>query len=108
MDHKRKITKEKLINLIAKETNYDVDNVRQFYNALENLLFNSLLSVNKESDIEVKLFEGISLTGKYVPEKIKHNNLNNSNITVKGRIKPKFNITRCYHEKINEKRGVTS
>ena len=57
--------------------------------------------VNDERDVCIKLFEGISLDGKYVPEKTKRNNLTGETNFVESKIKPKFNITRSYCDKLN-------
>ena len=96
------ITKEKLIRDIAKQTNISVSNVRIVYNTLENTIFDRLSSVDMNQDISIRLFEGISLDGTYVPEKTKKNNLTGVLSFIKGKIKPKFNITRSYREKLNQ------
>ena len=103
MKKQNKITKEKIIKNIAKKTNVDINNVKIFYNALENFIFDALCSVNEEQDVCVKLFEGISLDGKHIPEKKKQNNLTGKVSLVSDKIKPKFNITRSYCEKLNKK-----
>ena len=102
MKEKIKITKENLIRNIAKETNKNINDVRDFYNALENLIFDTLSSVETNGDISIKLFEGISLDGIYVSEKTKKNNLTGEVNLVESKIKPKFNITRSYCEKLND------
>lgn len=101
MKEKIKITKENLIRNIAKETNKNINDVRDFYNSLENLIFDILSSVETNGDISIKLFEGISLNGIYIPEKTKKNNLTGEVNLVESKIKPKFNITRSYCEKLN-------
>ena len=98
-----KITKEKLIKNIAKKTNKSINDTRIFYNELENIIFELLCSTNEKQDICIKLFEGISLEGKYAPEKLKQNNLTGQVSLVEKKIKPKFNITRSYREKLNDK-----
>lgn len=103
MKEKIKITKENLIRNIAKQTNKNINDVRDFYNSLENLIFDTLSSVERNGDISIKLFEGISLDGIYVSEKIKKNNLTGEVGRVESKIKPKFNITRSYCEKLNSK-----
>lgn len=103
MKEQIKITKEKIIKNIAKKTNKSIYDTKTFYNALENIIFNMLCSVDEEQDVCIKLFEGISLDGKYAPEKTKKNNLTGQVNLVESRIKPKFNITRSYYEKLNEK-----
>ena len=96
-------TKENIVREIAKQTKQKNSDVKLFYNTLESLIFDSLNSVNKEQDICIRLFEGINIDGIYVHEKIKKNNLTGKENFVKSKIKPKFNITRSYCEKLNKK-----
>lgn len=96
-------TKENIIRDIAKKTNNSINDTKVFYNALENIIFDTLSSVDKKQDVCVRLFEGISLDGKYVSEKTKKNNLTGEVGFVESKIKPKFNITRSYCEKLNNK-----
>lgn len=103
MKDKIKITKESLIRDIAKQTNKNISDVKDFYNSLENLIFDILSSVDVNGDISIRLFEGISLDGIYIPEKTKQNNLTGETTLVESKIKPKFNITRSYCEKLNSK-----
>ena len=103
MKEKIKVTKENLIRNIARETNKSINDVRDVYNSLENFIFNNLSSVGVNGDISIKLFEGISLDGIYISEKTKKNNLTGEVKRVKSRIKPKFNVTRSYCEKLNSK-----
>ena len=98
---KIKITKESLIRDIAKQTNKSVSDIKDFYNTLEKIIFDTLSSVNINGDISIRLFEGISLDGIFIPEKTKKNNLTGEVGLVESKIKPKFNITRSYCEKLN-------
>ena len=77
--------------------------VRDVYDILECSIFEYLSSVNNKQDICIKLFEGISLDGTYIPDKTKKNNLTGETNLVHSKIKPKFNITRSYIEKLNNK-----
>lgn len=103
MKEQIKITKESLIKEIAKKAKMNIYNVRDFYNILENIIFENLCSVNEENDINIKLFEGISIDGTYCSEKTKKNNLTGEISLVHSKIKPKVNITRSYCEKLNNK-----
>ena len=95
------LSKKRLIKSIK---NYHTKSViKDVYNLLENIIFNSLSSVDKKQDICIKLFEGISLDGTYIPEKTKKNNLTGEISFVESKIKPKFNITRSYCEKLKTK-----
>ena len=102
MKEKIKITKEILIKDIAKQTNKNISDVKDFYNTLEKTIFDILSSVDTNGDISIRLFEGISLDGMYVSEKTKKNNLTGEVSLVESRIKPKFNVTRSYCEKLNK------
>lgn len=97
-----KITKENLIRDIAKQNKASISDTRDFYNTLEKVIFNTLSSTNEEQDVCIKLFEGISLDGSYVPEKTKKNNLTGQVSLVHSKIKPRFNITRSYCDKLNK------
>lgn len=103
MKEKIKITKENLIRDIAKQTNNNISDVKDVYNTLEKTIFDILSSVDLNGDVSIRLFEGISLDGVYTPEKTKQNNLTGEVSLVKSKIKPKFNITRSYCEKLNSK-----
>lgn len=101
VDEYGKVSKKKLIKSI--KSSYTKSVVKNIYNTLEDSIFESLSSTNENQDICIKLFEGISLDGKYVPEKTKKNNLTGHESFVESKIKPKFNITRSYCEKLNNK-----
>lgn len=97
------VKKENLIREVAKQTNNNISDVKIIYNALEDIIYKTLSSVNADEDVCIRLFEGISLDGTYAPEKTKQNNLTGETHFVKSKIKPKFNITRSYCEKLNNK-----
>ena len=101
MKEKIKITKEALIKDIARQTNKSMSDVKDIYNALEKTIFDIISSVKTNGDITIRLFEGVSLDGIYIPEKTKQNNLTGKVNLVESKIKPKFNITRSYCEKLN-------
>lgn len=95
------ISKRRLVKSIKSYHTKSV--VKDIYGLLESVIFNSLSSVDKNQDVCIRLFEGVSLDCAYVPEKTKKNNLTGELCFVESKIKPKFNITRYYCEKLNEK-----
>ena len=95
------ISKKKLIKSIKNSHTKTV--IKNIYNILEDSLFESLSDVDKKHDVCIKLFEGISLDGKYINEKMKKNNLTGKESFVESKIKPKFVVTRSYCEKLNNK-----
>lgn len=100
-DENGTISKKKLIKSIKNSHTKSV--IKDIYNLIENIIFNYLCTVSKKQDISIRLFEGISLDGTYVSEKTKKNNLTGEIGFVESKIKPKFNITRSYCEKLNNK-----
>lgn len=98
-----KITKESLIKNVAKKANQTITDTKDIYNALEDIIFNLISSVSEEQDVCIKLFEGVTLDGTFISEKTKRNNLTGEIKIVSSKIKPKFNITRSYCEKLNGK-----
>ena len=97
------VTKDSLIRNIARNSKQKINDVKDFYDTLESIIFDTLSSVNENQDVCIRLFEGISLDGIYIPEKTKKNNLTGEVGLVESKIKPKFNITRSYCEKLNNK-----
>ena len=95
------ISKKRLIKSIKSSHTKTV--IKDIYNMFENVIFDTLSSVDKKQDVCIRLFEGISLDGKYVSEKTKKNNLTGEINLIGSKIKPKFNITRSYCDKLNNK-----
>lgn len=93
------ISKKKLVKSIRNSHTRFV--IKDVYGLLEDMIFNILSSADKKQDVCIRLFEGISLDGTYVSEKTKKNNLTGEMNLVESKIKPKFNITRSYCEKLN-------
>ena len=100
-DESGTISKKKLIKSIRNSHTKSV--IKDVYGLLEEVIFSSLSSVDRKQDVCIRLFEGVSLDGTYISEKTKKNNLTGEIGFVEGKIKPKFNITRNYCEKLNDK-----
>ena len=92
------VSKKKLVKSIRSSHSKMV--VKTVLDVLEDSLFEYLSSVDEEQDICIKLFEGISLEGIYAAEKLKKSNLTGEVSLIPSRVKPKFNITRTYCEKL--------
>ena len=99
---KKTYTKDMLIRNIAEVCGRDLNTVRQFYNALEAGITKLLSSANSNTDISIRLFEGITVDSAFVPEKTKINNLTGELITTTSKVKAKANVTRCYCDKLTK------
>lgn len=95
-------TKDMLIKRISKECGYNTRMVKAFYNALEGDVVNLLSYANPDTDISIRLFEGITINSTFMPEKEKVNNLTGKPIITKSKVKAKANVTRSYCEKITD------
>ena len=95
-------TKDNLIKNISAATEIEIPIVKAVYNGLETEIKTLLAEANKEQDVTVKVFEGISFDSTWFVGKEKKNNLTGKMYIPESKIKPKVNITRRYCEKINE------
>ena len=115
------INKEVLIRRIANSDrfkNYEIKNtkltlelIREIYDELENQVIDCLSEVDETNDTDnpvvIRLFEGITLSSFYKPQKDVFLNFIKSedNIaTIKGRVGVKANVTRYIKEKITKLR----
>lgn len=94
-------TKNMLVKTISKECKRDKETVKDVYDAIENSVFSILSSADENSDVSIRLFEGIVFDGVYVPEHEKFNNLTGEMIVAKSKVVPKARITRTYCDKVN-------
>lgn len=93
-------TKEILIKKLAEECKTNTRVIRKFYNALERNILEALSSASKDSDVSIRLFEGITINSTYIPEKTMISNLTGETFNASSKIKAKAKITRSYCQKI--------
>lgn len=97
---KHTYTKDMLVRNIADMCGENMSTIRNIYNLLEQSVAKLLSSADLNTDISIRLFEGITIDSTFIPEKTKVNNLTGKVITATSKIKPKANITRSYCEKL--------
>ena len=97
-------TKDMLIKTVAKDCRIDRNTVKDVYESIEDSVSDALSSANEDSDVSVRLFEGIVLNGVYVQSHEKVNNLTGKTIITKSKIVPKAHITRTYCDKISSRK----
>ena len=97
---KHTYTKDMLVRNIADMCDENMSTIRNIYNLLEQNIVRLLSSADQNTDISIRLFEGITIDSTFIPEKTKLNNLTGEVITTISKIKPKANITRSYCEKL--------
>lgn len=100
-------TKAQIIKMIARSVRVRQSLVKKVYEGLEDEIMRLLASANENEDVVLRLFEGISIDGEFLPHKEKVNNLTGKNITTLERIKAKAKITRNYCDKLLNYENLT-
>ncbi|HIT89066.1 MAG TPA: HU family DNA-binding protein [Candidatus Merdenecus merdavium] len=99
--NKNNVTKQQMIEAIARENNIDIEIVKKVYNRFEQNVFLMLQSVTPEEPVEIRAFEGISIQGVHQSEREKKLNYNGEKATIPSRIRAIAKITRNYNKKLN-------
>lgn len=101
MDNNKNVyTKAQIIKMVARSARIRKSLVKRVYDELENEIMTLLATADKDVDVSLRLFEGISIDSKFLPSKEKTNNLTGETIDTLEKIKAKANITRYYCDKL--------
>lgn len=92
------LTQDDLIKRIAKKEDINVAMVRKVFKSAEKIIFDHLSSTTPSETNTIKLFDGLSIECKYIPEKEIHTY---DDILVNEKIWAKPKITRHYNRKLN-------
>lgn len=65
---KKTYTKREIIHEIAEELGIYPSAIEEVYNTLEKNIVKHLMEANKDTSVEVKMFEGIKMQSKFIPE----------------------------------------
>lgn len=95
------ITQDDLIKEIAEKEDIDVTTVRDIFKSAENSIFAYLSFTTPSENIVIKLLNGLSLEGEYIPEHMIDRGIF-KNHECSERIKVKANITKYYKNKLNK------
>lgn len=60
-------SKKELIAKVSEKTGYQEENIAEIYEALEETVYDLLLSANEHKDVEIRLFTGFGMFSKLVP-----------------------------------------
>lgn len=93
-------TKAQIIKMVARSARIRKSLVKKIYEELESKIMTLLATADKDSDVSLRLFEGISIDSKFLPTKVKTNNLTGETIDTLEKIKAKANVTRYYCDKL--------
>lgn len=97
------VTQEMFIQQIFETSHLCLADIRQVFEAAENVLLTSLSHATEEESIVVKPFKGLQIEADYIPERKLHTF---AALECRPRIRAKPKITRYYNRKLSETAGL--
>jgi nucleoid DNA-binding protein len=103
------ITREQMIARVAEKSNYWKKDVRNVFNALEDVILECFGEVTDEEPISIRILQGFSLNGYVVPERERVDPRNRQPIVCPPTVKVSAKYSDLFKEKIQnqyeEKKG---
>lgn len=95
------ITQDELIKEISTKEDIDVATVRKVFKSAEKIIFDYLSSITPTENIMIKLFNGLNINRKYIPEKMYSKGMF-INIELPEHCNTSGTVTKYYKNKVNE------
>lgn len=100
-----KLSRRELIRDVSKATGNKLSDVESIFDSMEEIVEKYLRYAKDNKDsIEIKIFNGLSIFGKYKGKEVKMNYIVGENRTVYDRLIINSKVSRRYREKINKKK----
>lgn len=99
MKNIQKISRDQLIKEVGKASSLSYARTKSVFNNIEKSVMEHLQEANENTDVAVRILDGVAIYSQFQPEKT-HNFLGND-IVVSERLKPKAIISRSYVRKLN-------
>ena len=96
------ITREEMINRVAEKANYWKKDVRNVFNALEDVILESFSEVDDDKPISIRILRGFALNGYVVPERKRVDPRDGTPIVCKPTVKVSSKYSDKFKEKIQE------
>ncbi len=97
------ITREQMIARVAEKANYWKKDVRNVFNALEDVILECFGEVTEEESISIRILQGFALQGRVVPERERVNPQDQSPIVCPPTVKVSAKYSDLFKKKIQEK-----
>lgn len=94
-----KISRDQLIKEVGKASSLSYAKTRSVFNNIENSVTEYLKCADENTDVNIRLIDGVILSSQFQSEK-SHNFLGND-IVVSERLKPKAILSKSYVRKLN-------
>ena len=96
------ITREEMINRVAEKANYWKKDVRNVFNALEDVILESFGEVDDDKPISIRILRGFSLNGYVVPERERVDPRDRKTIVCKPTAKVNAKFSDGFKEKVQK------
>lgn len=96
------VTQENIIKKIADKEDMNVATVRQIFKTAENIIFDYLSSSAPTENIDIKIFNGLSIGRNYIGEKIYTKGMFEG-LDCPEHVNLKATISKYYNNRVNEK-----
>ena len=97
------ISQDDFIDRISEQTNVPKNFIKKILESMENIVYDSLSTVTPEESVDIKLFKGLHVSGKYIPEHYVTRGVF-KDVKCEARIKIKASFTDHYKSKFNLKK----
>ena len=94
-----RITKDKLVREVSKASSMSIAKTKSVFNNIEDVIVGHLLQADENTDVTVRVLDGVSFIAKHQPET--QRTFLGNDIVVSQRIKPKAVFSRTFVENIN-------
>ncbi len=95
------ITKDRIISDVAKREGISLSTMQSLYKTLENYIFENLSSATPTNDIDIKLFNGISIDCTYQDKREMIHPETGERFETNEKIWARPRVTRYYNRKLN-------
>ena len=96
------ITREQVIKRVAEKANYWQKDVRNVFNALEDVILECFGEITDEEPISIRILQGFAFNGYVVPERERRDPRNNEPIICKPTVKVSAKYSDLFKEKIQK------
>lgn len=90
-----------IINILSKKTNFYKYQIKEVLDALEETIYEQLQEATIEKPSECRLFFGLILGAKRIPEQLKKMHFTNEKIYVPEHLNPFVKIKETFRKKVN-------
>ena len=100
------VSREELIKLLAKKCKYYQSAVRHLWDTTEEYIYETLANLPEDTDLVIKLFNGIRIEAHIDPAKEMFVYYRGKNYTVSDNVKMNVKFSRYAKEKVNNQRDL--